>query len=106
MVGGVNCLNVKDMNKDELLEEAKTALSKHLQLDRKDIDAKLKSNVIGIVNECIPQYRVGHSANVKILEKEFKKDLPELTILGTPFYGVGLADAVSKAKKVSVEFGM
>ena len=106
MVGGVNCLNVKDMNKDELLEEAKTALSKHLQLDRKDIDAKLKSNVIGIVNECIPQYRVGHSANVKILEKEFKKDLPELTILGTPFYGVGLADAVSKAKKISVEFGM
>ena len=40
------------------------------------------------------------------LIKEFKKDLPELTILGTPFYGVGLADAVSKAKKVSVEFGM
>jgi len=102
MVGGVNAPDVKEMSNAELLEEAKRAVTKHLNLKRTEVDHKLTKHIAGVVKGAIPQYRVGHSASVQKLELLLKKEIPGLTILGTSFYGVGLADAVSRAKKVSV----
>ena len=104
MIGGVNCPEVTAMDELELLEVAKASLSKHLNIDRAVIEAELNTHCSGVVADCIPQYYVGHSDAVQELEVLLKADIPELTVLGTPFYGVGLADSVSQAKKIATAF--
>jgi oxygen-dependent protoporphyrinogen oxidase len=104
MIGGVNCPEVTAMTEVELLDMAKASLSKHLNIDRAVIEAELNTHCSGVVHDCIPQYYVGHSDAVQALEVLLKADMPELTVLGTPFYGVGLADSVSQAKKIATAF--
>jgi oxygen-dependent protoporphyrinogen oxidase len=104
MIGGVNCPEVTAMTEVELLDMAKASLSKHLDIDRAVIETELNTHCSGVVHDCIPQYYVGHSDAVQALEVLLKADMPELTVLGTPFYGVGLADSVSQAKKIATAF--
>jgi len=106
MIGGVHASNVREMDDEDLLREAKAGLSKHLKIDPKRVAQHLTSHEVGVMKDCIPQYRVGHFDRVKQLENILDKDVPSLTILGTSFYGVGLADSVSKAKEIAGSFRM
>ncbi len=103
MIGGVHGRDVASMDESALLDEARSALSRQLGMS----DAALATEVsscAGVMRECIPQYRVGHGELVRQVELELQREMPGLTVLGTPFYGVGIADCVARAEATAHEF--
>jgi oxygen-dependent protoporphyrinogen oxidase len=50
--------------------------------------------------ESMPQYNVGHSGVVKIIE-EMVKDLPGLHVVGNAYYGIGVPDCIKMGKQVA-----
>eukprot|EP00946_MAST-07B_sp_MAST-7B-sp1_P000788 g788.t1 len=95
MIGGVHGRDVIDMTEEELLKEAKSGLSRHVGLNDADLGSIIAFKA-GVMRQCIPQYRVGHNALVRDIEKALDSTNglttanqfgSALTVLGNSFYG-------------------
>ena len=113
MIGGVHGRDVADMTEEELTLEAKSGLSRHVGLSDADLDTIVAAKA-GVMQQCIPQYYVGHNALVRNIERALDPgqgpathDPPSsaaLTVLGNSFYGVGIADCISRAWSTAQQF--
>jgi len=50
--------------------------------------------------QSMPQYNVGHTEAVNIIE-EMIKDLPGLHVVGNAYYGIGIPDCIRMARQVA-----
>ncbi len=50
--------------------------------------------------QAMPQYRVGHTELVKIIE-EMLKDLPGLHVAGNAYHGIGIPDCIKMGRQVA-----
>lgn len=50
--------------------------------------------------QSMPQYNVGHTEIVKVIE-EMIKDLPGLHVVGNAYYGIGIPDCIKMARQVA-----
>ena len=50
--------------------------------------------------QSMPQYNVGHTQIVKIIEGMIK-DLPGLHVVGNAYYGIGIPDCIKMARQVA-----
>ena len=76
--------------------------TQHLGIDGEKHIPEIK--VAGIMHECIPQYHVGHHEKLEDLEATLTENFPQLTFLGTSFYGVGISDCVANAKAIADKY--
>ena len=102
MIGGANYPEVSTKSEDELTDLAVSKFTQHLGIDGEKYVPEIK--VAGIMHECIPQYHVGHHEKLEDLEATLAENLPQLTFLGTSFYGVGIADCVANAKATADKY--
>ena len=102
MIGGANYPEVATKSEDELIDIAVSKFTQHLGIDGEKYVPKIM--VAGVMHECIPQYHVGHHEKLKNLEAALTENLPQLTFLGTSFYGVGVADCVANAKLIAEKY--
>ena len=94
--------HIMNQTEEGLKDLAVEGLRKHLGVtpDERNILAYRA----GVMSSCIPQYRVNHSAVVRDIELQMNQLYPGVTILGTSFYGVGLADAVAVATEKAMQY--
>lgn len=97
MSGGAHFPQVADMPLDQVEALALDALNRHL--DIKQRPAYVRSMVL---KNCIPQYHVGFRKTLDRIEQQLP---PNLSIGGNSFYGVGLADCVTRSKQLALDFG-
>lgn len=62
------------------------------------ITEKPKSYKINILNDCIPQYVVGHSKRIDDINRYIKINKLPLTLCGASYYGVGINDVIYSTK--------
>ena len=103
MIGGAKNPDVVTKSNEELIQIAIEKVTKHLNLD-KNVTPDPELKVAGIMYDCIPQYYVGHYDHVEKLKANLQEHLPELTFIGTSFYGVGIADCIANAKMTAEEY--
>ena len=100
MMGGTRMPWVLDRTDDEVASLAIRAIWEHLGI----ADNPGRIRVLRHRN-CIPQYPVGHRAQVQRAEKHCALDFGgDLTFIGTSFYGVGIPDSVAYAHDAAEAF--
>lgn len=83
------CVMLKGIfNEASALELTKRALSKHLNIQQ---DPTIVH--VHVTKQAIPQYPIGHYASFQ--------DLPNISLLGNSYHGVGINDCVAQAKSLS-----
>ncbi|KAI4459165.1 protoporphyrinogen oxidase [Holotrichia oblita] len=85
-------------NEKTTAEEVLSIVTKNLEkiLNISDQPDNFK---VSILNQCIPQYTVGHSKKIGLIEDYLRdNDLP-LSLCGASYYGVGVNDVILSAKK-------
>lgn len=92
MLGGVRRPGLSLLPDSELLSKTLIAISKHL-----GIDAAPDAVAIKRAQHAIPQYQIGHIANVKLLRTQAAQLFPVLALLGSSFDGPAVNDCVSHA---------
>ena len=92
---------LKDLNlkKEEALEIALDALSRHL-----NIQAWPNVYDVTYAPQAFPQMETGHITKMQTLESKLKSQYPRLRLVGNYLYGVGVEDCVARAKSVSESF--
>lgn len=85
----------------ELEQLALESVRRHMDLP---VDVEPSMITSRVIPKCIPQYRVGHHAKVANIRKSVDAILPQLTLIGNSFDGVGLADCISSAKRTALDF--
>ncbi|KAK9754861.1 Flavin containing amine oxidoreductase [Popillia japonica] len=54
---------------------------------------------VSILRQCIPQYTVGHSKKISLIENYLSDNGLALSLCGASYYGVGVNDVILSAKK-------
>ncbi|OWR27284.1 protoporphyrinogen oxidase [Saccharibacillus sp. O23] len=72
-------------------------------LDLMGIDAKPLFTEVTRLNDSMPQYPVGHLAQIAQLRQEMAQKLPGVYIAGAGYDGVGLPDCIRQAKEISTQ---
>lgn len=62
-----------------------------------------KNSMVHILHDCIPQYIIGHSRNIKNIERYIRDHKLPLNICGSSYYGVGVNDVILSAKKAVMD---
>lgn len=96
MCGGAHFPQIADMGLDQVENLARDAVKRHLGIAKEPDFVRAM-----LVENCIPQYHVGFW---KTLEKIEKQLAPGMSIGGNSFYGVGLADSVTRSKALALEY--
>lgn len=97
MCGGAHFPEIADMPLDQVQALALDALNRHLGITQ--TPAYVRSMVL---KNCIPQYHVGFGETLHRIEQQLP---PNMSIGGNSFYGVGLADCVTRSKQLALDFG-
>ncbi|GJQ82916.1 Ppox [Trypoxylus dichotomus] len=71
---------------------------KHLEKILKIFD-KPDNYKVNILYRCIPQYTVGHSKRINLIEDYLKSNNLALSLCGASYYGVGVNDVILSARK-------
>ena len=61
--------------------------------------AHVLENIFFCLQNCIPQYIVGHAKNLENIEKYIEENKLPLTVTGSSYRGVGLNDVIFDARK-------
>ncbi len=93
MIGGQRNPNLALKNEDELIKMAINGIKEIMNIDIKPNIVYVKKHV-----KAIPNYKVGHLANTKIIFDKLK-DINGLFLNSNAYHGVGLNDCVSNSKK-------
>ncbi len=93
MIGGQRNPNLALKNEDELIKIAINGVKEIMNIDIKPNVVYVKKHV-----KAIPNYKVGHLANIKIIFDKLK-DINGLFLNSNAYHGVGLNDCVSNSKK-------
>lgn len=96
MSGGAHLPNVRSIPSEELEATAVDALRRHLGIERKPDFARVLT-----MQNAIPQYHVGFAKTLGRIEQEA---VPGLYLGGNSFYGIGLADCVTRSKELALKF--
>lgn len=72
-------------------------------LDLMGIDAQPLFTEVTRLNQSMPQYPVGHLAQIDGLREQLAQHLPGVYIAGAGYDGVGLPDCIRQAKAISAE---
>jgi protoporphyrinogen/coproporphyrinogen III oxidase len=94
--GGAHFPQIASLSESDLTGIALDAASRHLGIaDAPDFVRAL------VLPKAIPQYHVGFHATLQTIESQL---VPGLQLGGNSFYGVGLADCVTRSKQLALEF--
>lgn len=94
MCGGAHFPAVATMSADDVAQLARDAVRRHLKIAR---EPDFVHSVV--LPNCIPQYHVGFHETLARLEQQLA---PGLHLGGNSFYGVGLADCVTRSKELAL----
>ncbi|TYZ67706.1 hypothetical protein PybrP1_005820 [[Pythium] brassicae (nom. inval.)] len=94
MSGGAHFPAITSLSTDELEQLARDAVRHHLRIAR---EPDFVRSVV--LPDCIPQYHVGFHDTLARLEQQLA---PGLHLGGNSFYGVGLADCVTRSKELAL----
>lgn len=96
MIGGVHHPHFDALDASTLKNSAINSLSRQL-----GITAEPDASHISIARNAIPQYRVGHRAQLGKIEQTLACSRPWLTILGSSYGGVSVNDCIAQARRIS-----
>jgi len=99
MMGGAHDPQVIHADEGELTSRAIGKVCGHMGITQQPV-----FSMTGVMKQCIPQYTVGHYKRLREVEACVYSAMPRLHVLGTSFYGVGIADCVFQAKSVADRF--
>ena len=99
MLGGERGKNALEMSDEAILELVAKKMSDHMHVSGCPLLQEVRR-----LWDCIPQYPVGHAKRVEEIESLLQRSGMNLTMLGTSFYGVGVADCVARSKWTAYEF--
>ena len=98
LCGGYHFPQVAQMPPDKLVEFCKARVAQQIGFDAEPCVTYTQN-----LDDCIPQYAVGHIPRMKAAMRELKRDFPSLSVIGNHFYGVGVADCIKVAKRTAEE---
>lgn len=85
-------------DEDEGVAMAKAVLRRHLNIEIEPIAVH-----VGLQNQCIPQYTVGHDARMKKAHFELLREFNgKLSVAGNSYTGVGINDCVRAARDIAM----
>ena len=61
-------------------------------------------NCFFFLQECIPQYYIGHSSKVETIKSEIGKHKLNLELIGNSFAGLGVNDSIYDARQKAYQF--
>ena len=96
MMGGAHNPHIAKLKEDRLVARAIEKVEEHMGITKTPCHSTANR-----MENCIPQYYVGHHQRLAAIEKIVEETIPFLTPLGTSFYGVGIADSVFAAKRAA-----
>jgi protoporphyrinogen/coproporphyrinogen III oxidase len=97
MIGGMHRPEVDKLSKERLIDIAQSALNHHL-----GIYSQPEVIRVSIAKQAIPQYEVGHRANLLQMESEVSRASDSrLFLLGSAWRGVAVNDCIAQAKKMA-----
>ena len=94
-IGKPGDTTVDDSSEDELRALAVSEIQRIMGFTSKPLWVEINR----LVN-CMPQYNVGHRANVQFVRHHIEKHYPSLYVIGTPFDGIGIPDGVKQGKEL------
>ncbi|TMW57381.1 hypothetical protein Poli38472_003306 [Pythium oligandrum] len=96
MCGGAHFPEIEQITKDEFEGLALEGIGRHLGI--RETPDYVHSVVL---RNCIPQYHVGFHKTLAKIESQLA---PGLQLGGNSFYGIGLADCVTRSKELALSF--
>lgn len=99
MLGDRRLPNFDSCSKEQFLSIAQETLSRHLGIEKAPDFAEVK-----IARQAIPQYLVGHLERLRAIEQQVAKSFPQLTLLGSSFYGVSVNDCIARSARQQTPF--
>lgn len=96
MCGGAHFPQIANMGLDQVENLARDAVKRHLGIAKEPDFVRAM-----LVENCIPQYHVGFWKTLERIEKQLA---PGMSLGGNSFYGVGLADSVTRSKVLALEY--
>lgn len=96
MFGGQRASAISCFTDADMLSLAKEAAIKYI-----GIKAPFDDAVIFRANQAVARYPVGHTENVRRIEKQLGR---RIKLVGTGFYGVSVGDAIASAKRQAIDF--
>uniref|UniRef100_K3X4B1 Cilia- and flagella-associated protein 91 n=1 Tax=Globisporangium ultimum (strain ATCC 200006 / CBS 805.95 / DAOM BR144) TaxID=431595 RepID=K3X4B1_GLOUD len=95
MCGGAHFPEITDLGLDEVEKLARDAVKRHLGISKEPDYVRSM-----VLHNCIPQYHVGFWKTLETIESQL---VPGMSLGGNSFYGVGLADCVTRSKELALE---
>lgn len=96
MCGGAHFPEIASLSTSDVEQLALDGVRRHLGITREPDFVRSM-----VIQNCIPQYHVGFHKTLERLEQQLA---PGLHLGGNSFYGVGLADAVTRSKELALAF--
>ncbi|KAF1336371.1 Protoporphyrinogen oxidase, partial [Globisporangium splendens] len=96
MCGGAHFPEITDLGLDEVEKLARDAVKRHLGISKEPDYVRSM-----VLHNCIPQYHVGFWKTLETIENQL---VPGMSLGGNSFYGIGLADCVTRSKELALEY--
>lgn len=98
MSGGAHQPWVTSISEDELIHNAALSLRQHLGITA---DPEYINSLV--LENCIPQYMVGHEERVDRIRNACSELFPNLVVSGFGFDGIGMSDRISISKQIALD---
>ena len=99
LCGGYHFRHVARMPRDQLVDFVQDRVAQQIRLHAEPSVVYTQN-----LEDCIPQYAVGHIPRVNAALGQLKEEFPHLSVIGNHFCGVGVADCIKVAKRTAESY--